>query len=214
MIRGTTCALLTVLMLGALGVSGVTPAAVAEPTCTNGIELIVARGTREPGYLGAAIGDPLTVALRGVLEMPVTTYPVAYPAELLDPMSVGRGSADLVRHLIEMSTACPEQRFVVAGYSQGAAVVHAALGNDLAGAIPGTVRLPTYLAPRISTVLLFGDPLRLVGQAGLPGPWQTGSWCTHGDPVCQVGGSQPFAHVAYGDTITAAAQFTASVLQY
>ncbi|MEU7631840.1 cutinase family protein [Nocardia sp. NPDC049220] len=200
-----------VLMLTVPSVIGSAPAATAAPSCTPGVELVVARGTHEPGYLGSEVGDRLTVALHGVLDMPVTAYPVSYPADLLDPMSVGRGSADLVHHLIEVSAACPHQRFVVAGYSQGAVVVHAALGSDVA-IIPGTVQLPSQLASRIQAVLLFGDPLRLVSDAGLPGPWRTGSWCTYGDPICEIGGNQPFAHVAYGETITAAALFAASSL--
>ncbi|WP_107661214.1 cutinase family protein [Nocardia suismassiliense] len=191
------------------------PASVASaaPACTSGVELVVARGTREPGYLGAEIGDPLALALPRMVDIPVTTYPVAYPAELLDPSSISRGTADLVQHLTEVSAACPEMRIVVAGYSQGAAVVHSALGDGLAAAIPGTVRIPPWVAPRIQAVLLFGDPLRLVGSPGLPGPWRTGSWCVAGDPVCQIGGLQPLAHVAYGDdTIQAAAMFAASAL--
>jgi cutinase len=137
---------------------------------------------------------------------------VQYPANLLDPTSVARGTVDLVHHLITRAAECPDTPFIVAGYSQGAAIVHSVLGNDIAAAIPGIARLPVSLYSRIKAVLLFGDPLRLVGAPGLPGPWHTGSWCTTGDPVCQLGGLLILAHVSYGNTIAAAAQFAANAL--
>ncbi|MEV6774377.1 cutinase family protein [Nocardia sp. NPDC051030] len=176
------------------------------------VELVAARGTEEPGDLGDEVGDPLYGALQDALPVSVSAYRVDYPATL-EVHSPGLGSADLVQHLVDQAAACPDQRFIVAGYSQGALVVHTALGTSLADMVPGAAHLPPELNDRIAAVLLFGDPLRLFG-AQVPGPYQahTGSWCNNGDPICQLGGLHPLAHIAYGDSITNAALFSARQL--
>ncbi|MCX4092631.1 cutinase family protein [Nocardia sp. alder85J] len=189
------------------------PAPRAQAQSCAAVEVVVARGTQEPGYLGSAVGDPLFAALRERLPVDVDGYRVNYPADLTDPASVGDGSADLVAHMVSQAAACPAQRFVLAGYSQGAAVVHTALGTGLTDDIPGAVRLPGELGARVTAVLLFGDPMRLVGWS-VPGPYlgRTGNWCAPGDPVC-AGGLDPQAHVvAYADDMGAAANFTADRL--
>lgn len=142
----------------------------AAPGCTD-IDVVVARGTDEPGFFGAEIGDPLVGTLREVLPAPLSGYRVEYPASLLDTGSVGAGSRDLVGHIARLAESCPGTRFVLAGYSQGAVVVHTALGTAVTAAIPGAVRLPAELAGRIAVVLLFGDPLRVIGQDFLPMPY-------------------------------------------
>ncbi|WP_019925719.1 cutinase family protein [Nocardia sp. BMG111209] len=189
------------------------PAPRAEAQSCAAVEVVVARGTQEPGYLGSAVGDPLFAALRERLPVGVAGYRVNYPADLTDVYSVGAGSADLVAHMASRVAACPAQRFVLAGYSQGAAVVHTALGTGVTADVPGGVRLSGDLGDRVVAVLLFGDPMRLGGWS-VPGPYlgRTGNWCAPGDPVC-AGGLDPAAHVvAYGDSIRAAANFTADRL--
>lgn len=184
----------------------------ADVTVCSNDELVAVRGTREPGWLGSEVGDPLYAAIQVRAQAPVAAYSVRYPADLLDPSSVDRGTADLVEHLNTQAEQCPDQNFLIEGYSQGAAVVHAALSADPASMIPGTAHLSPWIYPRIKVVLLFGDPLRLIGSGSLPGPWSVGSWCTDGDPVCQPGGLKALAHVSYSDTIAAAAQLAANSL--
>ncbi|WP_306362702.1 cutinase family protein [Nocardia sp. CC227C] len=115
-------------------------------------------------------------------------------------------------HLAYQAGVCPAQRFILVGYSQGAAVIHAALGTGNVSWYPGRVQLPGDLAWRISSVLLFGDPLRAVG-AGVPGEyaWRTGNWCTGGDPICG-GGTNAASHVSYGHSFVAAVDFAAGRL--
>ncbi|WP_433195131.1 cutinase family protein [Nocardia sp. CA-107356] len=172
------------------------------------VDLVVAKGTQEPGYLGTIVGDPLYAAMREALPMSVGAYPVHYAANLTDLSSVGAGSADLVAHVAARAAACPDEEFILAGYSLGAGVVHAALGT-VAG-LPGVVRLPDELVDRVVVVLLFGDPLRLIGWP-VPDRYlnRTADFCAAGDPVCG-GGADPNAHTYYADFIGAAVGFSAA----
>ncbi|WP_280232972.1 cutinase family protein [Nocardia cyriacigeorgica] len=177
------------------------------------VEMVAVRGTHEPGNLGAVVGDPLYAALAAAVPLSVGAYAVRYPADLLDPGSVSRGTGDLVDHLVDRSVRCPAQRYVVAGYSQGAVVVHGALGTGVMVAMPGIRQLPPALAPRIAAVLLFGDPLRLnAWSVADVYASRTRSYCAPGDPICQLGATDPDAHVGYRDTIAAAADFAAHLL--
>ncbi|MGV9679898.1 cutinase family protein [Nocardia sp. NPDC003482] len=188
------------------------PAPPARAQWCADVDVVVARGTGETGYLGGEVGDPLYGVLRDRLPASTSAYRVEYPADLADPRSVGAGSSDLVAHLANQAARCRGQRFVVVGYSQGAAVVHTALGTGPTLGVPGGVRLGDDLGGRIAAVLLFGDPMRLIGwnppDAYL---WRTGNYCTAGDPVC-AGGLNPAAHVAYGADFAAAANFAADRL--
>ncbi|WP_433561299.1 cutinase family protein [Nocardia sp. CA-151230] len=171
------------------------------------VDVVVARGTGEPGWLGDEIGDPLYGMLQDRLPVSTSSYRVNYPADY--SFAVGAGSADLVGHLAAAAAACPGQEFVLVGYSQGAAVVHAALGTGVVFWYPGVVQLPGYLGERVAAVLLFGDPMRGLGW-NIPGAYQfrTGDWCTGGDPICGSG-VDANAHVAYGRDLVDAANFAA-----
>ncbi len=173
------------------------------------IDVVVARGTQEPGYLGAAVGDPLYGTLLQALPVSSTAYRVNYPADLLDPASVSRGTHDMTAHLLWQAAACPDQRFILVGYSQGAVVTHGVLGTGAVTALGGMAVLPGELASRVAAVLLFGDPVRLIGWH-VPGQyaWRTGNYCTGGDPVCG-GGLDPTQHGNYGWAMWPAAQFAA-----
>jgi cutinase len=62
---------------------------------------------------------------------------------------------DVINRLNKQSTACPNQKFALVGYSLGAAVIHAA------GA-----KMPEALIPRILAVVLYGDPM-MVSSGGI-----------------------------------------------
>lgn len=220
MITNRIASLLPVRVVGAMAAAGLTAAGLmvggapaAHALDCADIDVVVARGTNEPGWFGAAVGDRLVEMLHDVAPGSVTAHRVAYPADLLDVNSVGTGSLDLVTHVVDYAAACPATRFVLVGYSQGAVVVHAALGTGITDAIPGTTRLPAETSGAIAVVLLFGDPLRLIGQE-LPDPYRErlGSWCAPADPVCELGGGNPAAHVAYTTALTEAVWFTAARL--
>ncbi|MBC7301325.1 MAG: cutinase family protein [Nocardia sp.] len=166
------------------------------------LDIVIARGTVEPGYLGAAIGDPLYAVLSAQLPVDTSAHRVEYPADLLVATSISDGTRAMAGHLIDRAAACPDQRFVLVGYSQGAVVTHGVLGS---AAIPGGWSLPHELSSRIVAVLLFGDPLRLVGGTVPPlYTDRTANYCAAGDPVC-AGGVFPAAHGSYEWAFAAAA---------
>ncbi|MFJ4657364.1 cutinase family protein [Nocardia sp. NPDC088792] len=171
------------------------------------IDVVVARGTGEPGYLGSEVGDPLYGILQDRLGVSTDAYPVNYPADLT--FNIGAGSADLVNHLTAQAASCPAQRFILVGYSQGAAVVHAALGTGVVAWYPGRVQLPDYLGDKVAAILLFGDPMRALGWS-VPDQFlgRTGDWCMAGDPICG-GGVDASQHTAYASDLGMAANFAA-----
>ncbi|APA99445.1 Cutinase [Nocardia seriolae] len=144
------------------------PQSTAHAAGCAAVDVVVARGTGEPGWLGDQIGDPLYGMLADRLPASISAYRVNYPADY--SFNVGAGSADLVSHMIAAAAACPGQEFILVGYSQGAAVVHAALGTGAVNWYPGRVQLPGDIGARVAAVLLFGDPVRGVG-GNVPGEY-------------------------------------------
>jgi cutinase len=65
---------------------------------------------------------------------------------MLSTESVSIGTKDVVDRLTAQHAACPEQRFALVGYSQGARVMRAA-----------TVQLNKSLYPNIVALVMFGD---------------------------------------------------------
>ncbi|WP_329046222.1 cutinase family protein [Amycolatopsis sp. NBC_01488] len=200
--------------LAAAGLAIATAPAASAASCTD-VDVPVARGTFEPGTLGLVVGDPVYQAVQSSLRpRSLSSYPVNYPADLGEPASVQKGNTDLVNHVRAQAAACPQQRFVLVGYSQGANVVDNSLGVSSDGAVVGgpiVATIPPELAPRIAAVLLFGNPIRAVGRQ-VTGTYQsrTMDYCANGDPVCQPGGANFLAHLSYGGDASDAAAFAAS----
>ncbi|QJT00027.1 cutinase family protein [Streptomyces asoensis] len=188
-----------------------TPTATAA-TCSD-IDVVAARGTFEPGTLGLIVGDPVFSALQKKLTgKSLSSYAVNYPADL-SLTSAAQGNADLVNHVKAQATACPNQRFILVGYSQGANVVDNSIGISSAGAVVGSpivATLPTAVEPKVAAVLLFGNPIRALGKS-VTGTYQsrTIDFCATGDPICENGGDDVLAHLGYTSDATAAATFAA-----
>ncbi|MFD9390067.1 cutinase family protein [Streptomyces sp. NPDC060000] len=172
-----------------------------------------ARGTFEPGTLGLIVGDPVLSALQKKLTgRNLSRYAVNYPADL-SLTSAAQGNADLVNHIRTQAAACPSQRFILVGYSQGANVVDNSIGISSAGAVVGSpivATLPAAVEPRVAAVLLFGNPIRALGKS-VTGTYQsrTIDFCATGDPICENGGDDVLAHLGYTSDATAAATFAA-----
>ncbi len=204
---------LLVAALAMVGTFAVRPtAAVAAASCAD-IDVVVARGTGEPGTLGIIVGDPVYAALRLRLSGHSTSaYPVNYPASLA-PGSASQGNRDLVDHVRTAASNCAAQRFIFVGYSQGADVVDNSIGVSSDGALVGgpiVATIPTSIAPRIAAVLLFGNPIRAIGRR-VTGTYQarTLDTCANGDPVCG-GGANVLAHLSYTADAAQAAAFAAA----
>jgi cutinase len=98
-----------------------------------------------PAY-GVVVGDPLYAAVKALVPG-VTGYKVDYPASF-SPGSVDAGRDDVVKHMTEQPKQCPNQKYVMVGYSQGADVMH----NGLAKLTDPA------LHARIVALVMFGDP--------------------------------------------------------
>ncbi len=181
------------------------------------VELVFARGTGEPpgpGRVGQALADTLIPMLGG---RSLSVYGVNYPAGI-NFLNTGSGATDAENHMAAVATACPATRFVLGGFSQGAAVVSMLagvppLGNRI-GNFGSAPPLPPESAGRIAAAAVFGNPGNRFGT-----PLSTtGAFagraidlCSDGDPICVVGGRDRAAHNIYEfpPFITDAAGFVA-----
>jgi cutinase len=75
----------------------------------------------------------------------MTYYNVVYPPSM-GAQSPATGVADTIKHMTQQSAACPNQKFVIGGYSQGAVVMHRA-----------AVQLNPGIKARIIATATFGD---------------------------------------------------------
>jgi cutinase len=204
-------ALVLALAGGVTVVVAATPAAAAAP-CTD-VDVVVARGTGEPGTLGIIVGDPVYSALRlRLFGRTLSSYAVDYPASIT-PGSASIGNRDLVEHVRSQAAACPGQRFILVGYSQGANVVDNSIGISSDGAAVGgpiVATIPAAVEPRVAAVLLFGNPIRAIGRS-VTGTYQSRTLdiCANGDPVCGAG-SNVLAHLSYSGNARQAATFAAA----
>jgi cutinase len=200
-------------LVGGAGLTSLSAPVASAATCSD-IDVVAARGTFEPGTLGAIVGDPVYSALQQKLTgRHLSSYKVNYPADL-SLTSAAQGNADLVNHVSGQAAACPNQRFILVGYSQGANVVDNSIGISSDGAVVGSpivATLPAAVAPRVAAVLLFGHPIRSLGKS-VTGPYQsrTIDFCAKGDPICENGGGDVLAHLGYTADAGAAADFAAT----
>jgi cutinase len=206
----------TIALLGAASLSTAVAPAASAATCAD-VDVVVARGTFEFPGLGVIVGDRVFSALHHRLpSTSLSSYGVKYPADLVEPRSVQQGNRDLVHHVETQAAACPHQRFILVGYSQGANVVDNSLGISSAGArVGGPIvdTVPASIEPRIAAVLLFGNPIRALGKS-ITGTYQnrTKDYCADGDPICEKGGHNWLAHLSYWRNANDAAAFAASKL--
>jgi hypothetical protein len=78
-----------------------------------------------------------------------------YPASNDFIASTKAGINDVISRLNKQSKACPDQKFSLVGYSQGAGVMHGAMGRD---ASSPDVKLDKSVFPKITSLVMFGDP--------------------------------------------------------
>ncbi|WP_197374335.1 cutinase family protein [Mycolicibacterium baixiangningiae] len=195
-----------------------TAAPAAAQGCSD-VELIFARGTSEPAGIGR-VGQALADAMRPILGgRTLSTYGVNYPATY-DFLNAGSGAADATARIASVSAQCPGTRFVLGGYSQGAAVVDMLagvppLGNRI-GDIGSAPPLPSNYVDDVAAVAVFGNPAAKFGNpVSAQGQFAGRSLdlCSDGDPICSDG-RNPFAHTHYESTpfIGQAAGFAAGLV--
>lgn len=183
--------------------------AAAAADC-KAVTVIFARGTSEPGTLGAIVGPGLSTAVGTALNNNAVVTGVAYAATAAgiagEIGTGGAGTQAMVQAVTDALASCPDTQIVLSGYSQGAMLVHNSM-NSLDAAAAGKVK----------AAVTFGDPF--VGQAvnGIPdGAFK--SFCASADTVCATGASaspssggttsaSTTGHLGYGSDTTAAATF-------
>jgi cutinase len=187
-------------LVGGAGLATLTSPTASAATCSD-IDVVAARGTFEPGTLGLIVGDPVFSALQQkITGKSLSSYAVNYPADL-SLTSAAQGNADAVNHVNAQAAACPDQRFILVGYSQGANVIDNSIGISSDGAVVGSpivATLPAAVEPKVAAILLFGNPIRALGKS-VTGTYQsrTIDFCADGDPICQNGGTDVGAHLGY-----------------
>ncbi|MDN5920694.1 MAG: cutinase family protein [Pseudonocardia sp.] len=174
-----------------------TPGQPGTPGHCSEIDVVFARGTNQPpgfGRVGDAFFDALLPRLPG---RTVSRYAVNYPAD--SQQVFGIGTNDVIQHVTQVGTSCPQTRFVLGGYSQGASVVSAAIGVPTPGMV--TDALPAWSGSRVAAVVVFGSPLGAGGRSidSVPSPFrgQSAEFCTMGDTVCGGRGPFPGTHHSY-----------------
>jgi cutinase len=195
------------------------PAPTAGAQGCSDVEVIFARGTSEPVGIGR-VGQALTDALRPlVAPRTVSAYAVNYPATY-DFLTTAAGATDTTARIASVSEQCPDTRFVLGGYSQGAAVVDMLagvppLGNKI-GNIASAPPLPGQYNSRVAAVAVFGNPstkfsLPLTARGAFVG--KSIDNCADGDPICSDG-RNPFAHTHYESSpfIVQSANFVAGLI--
>ncbi len=203
---------ITAAALAAASLACAAPAQAAE--CPD-VELIFARGTSEPaglGRVGQAFSDQLAVSLAG---RTLGVYGVNYPASY-DFLAAADGAADVTNRMVAVTKTCPNTRFVLGGYSQGAAVVDMLLGipplGDKVGDVGSGAPLPQSLTDRVAAVAVFGNPSTKFGKPVIFAGRGI-DLCNNGDPICSQG-RNPFAHTSYEKTplVSQAAGFVSNLL--
>ncbi len=212
--------ILPALLTMAAPVALIVSAPTAHGALCPDVELIFARGTSEPvgaGRVGQALAGQLAPQLGG---RSLGIYGVNYPATY-DFLAAADGAADATNRIAAMSQQCPSTRYVLGGYSQGAAVVDMLVGipplGDKVGEIGSAPPLPPVLADKVAAVVVFGNPSAKFGKpvsiAMTPFAGKGIDLCNDGDPICSQG-RNPFAHTSYEKTplVGQAAGFVSSLL--
>jgi cutinase len=201
--RRVATALAVFGLFAAVGLAVASPA--SADICPD-VHVVFARGTLEPGGPGILVGESFISAVKaGLIGRNVDSYGVNYAADVLQT-SAGSGATDMTNNVTTVAALCPNTKFILGGYSQGATVTDIALG--IPTILGSGNSIPVWLAGRVSAVVVFGNPLAIFGghipTSSLLYGLKSKEFCNSGDPVC-ANGVNVLAHLTYGfDGSTAA----------
>jgi acetylxylan esterase len=203
----------------AVSLAGAMPASATSSTAAcPAVLVIVARASTEAA--GDGVIGALSTLIQGDVKATVGNEAVVYPASLTNyASSVGKGDSAMASDIENAVSACPNEKLVLLGYSQGAQVVGDVLagggGTSLGDA--ETAPVPSADASHIIAAIQFGDPrhqpnlspIDLGTDPGAQGIFAVESnqsragfgtilrsWCDTGDPFC-AGGLNLEAHLDY-----------------
>jgi hypothetical protein len=149
---------------GGVVTTGGPPAADAQAGCSD-VEVVTARGTWEPQDAAFLLPQVANRIRTGLTGMSVSVYDVRYPAQPSFATSAPQGVTDLVNHVNAEAVSCPNQRYVLLGYSQGGLVVGDSLVAPSGRAYRQTgPTLSTAAASRIEAVGMYGSMRFTAGE--------------------------------------------------
>ncbi|KAF1736470.1 putative cutinase 1 [Beauveria bassiana] len=142
-----------------------------------------ARGSTQDGNMGESPGPKLASLLEAKYGADkVAVQGLDYKADLMENFTENgtddAAIAALQAHLVGATSKCPTAKIVVAGYSQGAAVIHAAFKT-----------LPAEALARVNAVVTFGDTQSKKNADKIPNyPAKHSLFiCNKGDTICEEG---------------------------
>jgi acetylxylan esterase len=161
--------LLAVVAASGLGAAAIvaTNQANAAPARGSGcaaVHVITARASTERP--GEGVTGALVTQIVNSSKQSVSRASVDYPATLTNyASSSAKGVAALTAQLTRQVRQCPDQKIVLAGYSQGAHVVLDVLGGGGGrGLGAATAPVDASTASHVAAVATFGDPRHVVNQ--------------------------------------------------
>ncbi len=155
---GITAATVFVMSNQASAVSAPSGAGCAD------VHVITARASGERP--GEGITATMVSRIVNASDQTVSRASVDYPATLANyARSSAQGVTELKAQLTAQAQQCPDQKIVLAGYSQGAHVVLDVLGGGGGGVLgAATPPIAASIANRVTAVATFGDPRHVAGQ--------------------------------------------------
>jgi cutinase len=160
---------------------------------------VFARGTGEDPGVGI-VGQAFVDSFRAHTSKSrsIAVYPVDYPASH-DFLAATDGANDASSFVQNVAITCPDTKFVLGGFSQGAAVIDilAVAANPVLGF---TDPMPAEVADHVAAVAVIGNPSnRVKGPLTTLSPLygsKTIDLCNGADPVCSPG-DDAAAHSLY-----------------
>jgi acetylxylan esterase len=134
-------------------------------TACAAVHIITARASTEApgeGITGALIDQIIDTS-----NQSITRASVSYPATLNNyASSSAQGVTALKAQLTSQVQSCPNQKIVLAGYSQGAHVILDVLGGGGGGSLGATTPpIATSISSHVVAAVSFGDPRHVINQA-------------------------------------------------
>lgn len=136
-----------------------------DVTACAAVHIITARASTEApgeGITGALVSQIISTSNQSITRASVT-----YPATLNNyASSSAQGVTALKAQLTTQVQNCPDQKIVLAGYSQGAHVILDVLGGGGGGSLGATTPpISTAISSHVVVAVSFGDPRHVVNQA-------------------------------------------------
>ncbi|QDS76332.1 hypothetical protein FKW77_002665 [Venturia effusa] len=157
--------------------------------------LLFARGTYEFGPLGVTLGPQVKTALEKAQPGKWDIKGIEYQNDMSGNDCVGLPGGMKCLDVLKSSAAqCPDTKFVISGYSQGAMVAHIC-----------TAYAEASLKSRITGVVAFGDPFNGAPIKDFPAE-KLKTFCNPADGVCEGKFAISAAHLSYSGTIGEATQ--------